>query len=289
MDIVATKVEAGLVMLEARKISVQLGGKKILDDVSLNIKPGEVLAVIGANGAGKSTILKALSGDVSVDTGQIIMNDKPLCDWSLSERAEIRAILPQNSTLSFPFSVQDVVLMGRNPHCKYKESSRDHQIVAKAMQAVEINHLQYRQYQTLSGGERQRVQFARILSQIWEPVTSQPRYLLLDEPTSALDLAHQHETLAIARILSTKQGVGVLVILHDLNLAALYADRIAILKNGSLIAQGTPQAVLTEPVIELAFGYSVTISTHPQKRNCPLVISESKERMGFESLFSSRI
>jgi iron complex transport system ATP-binding protein len=275
-------------MLEAKKISVKLGDKKVLDDVSLNVKPGEVLAVIGANGAGKSTLLKALSGDVLVDTGKIIMNGKPLCDWSLPERAEIRAILPQNSTLSFPFSVQDIVLMGRNPHCKYKESSHDHQVVAHAMQALEISHLQYRQYQTLSGGERQRVQFARILSQIWEPVTSQSRYLLLDEPTSALDLAHQHETLVIARILATKQGVGVLVILHDLNLAALYADEIAILKNGSLIAEGTPQAVLTEPVIEVAFGCSVTISTHPQKRNCPLVISELKERMDIEAIFSSR-
>jgi iron complex transport system ATP-binding protein len=287
VDIVATKIEAGLVMLEARKISIRLGGEKVLDDVSLNVKPGEVLAVIGANGAGKSTLLKALSGEIPVDTGQIIMNGKSLSDWSLAERAETRAILPQNSTLSFPFSVQDVVLMGRNPHCKYKESGRDHQIVAKAIQAVEISHLQYRQYQTLSGGERQRVQFARILSQIWEPVTSQPRYLLLDEPTSALDLANQHETLVIARILGAKQGVGVLVILHDLNLAAFYADRIAILKKGSLIAEGTGtgQAVLTESAIEQEFGCPVVVIEHPQKRNCPLVISEFTRRLDIEAIF----
>lgn len=260
-------------MIEARGIDVSIGAKALLKNVSLEVRAGEVLIVVGPNGAGKSTLRKVLCGDLPPTRGEVLMNERRLFEWPLLERARVRAVLPQDSTLNFPFTVLEVVLMGRAPHLKGTENRRDYEIARAALDAVEAAHLEERIYPTLSGGERQRVHLAHALAQIWEPPSSDPnaaRYLLLDEPTSNLDLAHQHRTLAVARRFA-REKVGVLVILHDLNLAAQYADRIAVLREGTLVALGTPQDVLTPEAIRETFATPVIVMKHPHL-DCPLII-----------------
>ncbi|HEY0428245.1 MAG TPA: heme ABC transporter ATP-binding protein [Pyrinomonadaceae bacterium] len=257
-------------LIEAQNITVEIHSRKILEDVSVSINCGEVLAVLGANGAGKSTLRKVLCGDLAPTAGAVSMNGKALDDWTLIERAKARAVLPQDSTLNFPFAVLEVVLMGRAPHVRGTESRKDYEIARAALEAVEAEHLEDRIYPTLSGGERQRVHLARVLAQIWESSATGARYLLLDEPTSNLDLAHQHETLKIARKLAV-EGVGLLVILHDLNLAARYADKVMMLKDGKIIAFGSVEEVFTAGIIDETFGVNVSVIKHPFF-DCPLII-----------------
>lgn len=269
-----------VVVLAVHDMSVRAGDKILLSEISLNVLPGEVLAVVGPNGAGKSTLLKALCGELSMHCGQIVMNGRNLADWSLREQACLRSVLPQNSTLVFPFSVLDVVLLGRSPHSGTRNTSHDESIARKALALTDAGVLRERLYTTLSGGERQRVQLARVLAQIWEPATSEARYLLLDEPTSALDLAHQHATLTTARHFAESQNIGVFVILHDLNLAAGYADRIAVLDGGRLKAQGSPCEVLEPGLIHEVFRVPVTVTRHPQKQNQVLIIDCPHQALG---------
>lgn len=250
-------------MIEARGVTYAIGQKRLLDDVSVTVVPGEILAIVGPNGAGKSTLRRILTGDMEPTQGEVRMGDRRLAEWSARERARVRAVLPQDSTLNFPFVVSEVVLMGRTPHLNGSESKRDHQIAAEALRAVEAEHLRARLYPTLSGGERQRIQLARVLAQIWDPPPEGSRYLLLDEPTANLDLAHQHVTLKVVRRFAG-EGVGAMVILHDLNLAAQYADHIVMLKEARVTASGPPAEVLTQTMIEQTFELPVTIIPHPR-------------------------
>lgn len=260
-------------MLSAEKVTVKIAQKILLDNVSLSIKPGELLAVIGPNGAGKSTLLKSLSGETPPTSGKVTLNKQILSDWVLTERAQLCAILPQSSSLSFPFSVLDIVLMGRSPHSKTNHAPTDLTVAHQAIALIGIEPLTERIYTTLSGGEKQRVHFARVLTQIWHPIASQSRYLMLDEPTSALDISCQHDCLKIARDLAKQKNIGVLVVLHDLNLAALYADKIAVLLAGKLMICDVPKVVINKALIQHVFNYSAEVYTHPQNNNCPLVIS----------------
>ena len=260
-------------MLAANNIHMQVGDKHLLHDVSLQIKPGEVLAVLGPNGAGKSTLLKILSGEMDTTQGNVTLNDNNLSQITPKQRAKLRAVLPQDASLSFPFKVNEVVMMGRSPY-RGAGIEVDTRIIEECLTAAEAVHLAQRDYTTLSGGERQRVQLARVLAQIWESdEDSQHRYLLLDEPTSALDLAHQHHTFAVARDLAVHRGIGVLAVLHDLNLAALYADRIAILKQGKMLCQGTPKEVLNPANIKQAFEIPAAVLPHPLRKDCPLIVA----------------
>ncbi len=261
-------------MIEAKNITVEIHSRKILEDVSLRVDCGEVLAVLGPNGAGKSTLRKILCGDLEPTGGEVLMNGKLLEDWSLTERAKSRAVLPQDSSLNFPFTAMEVVLMGRAPHIEGAESKKDYEIARAALCSVEEIELENRIYPTLSGGERQRVQLARVLAQIWEASGDEPRYLLLDEPTSNLDLAHQHSTLKIARRFA-RENAAVLIILHDLNLAAQYADRIVILKAGKIVAQGKPREIFTEKIIRDTFDLPVSVIEHPQLKY-PLIIPSAE-------------
>lgn len=256
-------------MIEARHVYVAIGSKALLEDISLSVNLAEVVAVVGPNGAGKSTLRKALCGDAPLSGGEVLMSGRALADWSLTERAQVRAVMPQDSTLNFPFTVLEVVLLGRTPHLRGAEGLRDYEIARDALEAIDARHLEERLYPTLSGGERQRVQLARVLAQIWEKSTGD-RYLLLDEPTSNLDLAHQHSTLAVARRFA-HEGIGVLVILHDLNLAAQYADRVVVLNNGKIANYGTPSEVFTRETIYETFALHVMLTKHPSM-DCPLII-----------------
>lgn len=261
-------------MLSLTDVRVTIGDAVLLDGVSLEVRPGEVVGVVGANGAGKSTLLSVMAGERPPTSGRARLGQHPLTEVPPETLARRRAVLPQHSTLAFSFSVFEVVRMGRAPHA----ASRDlHEAAAwRALERVGVAHLAERLYPTLSGGEQQRVHLARTLAQLDAPVVPDEtgdasRFLLLDEPTASLDLAHQHGVLRTARSLAAN-GIGVMVVLHDLNLAAQYADRLAVLRRGRLLADGPPEAVLTPDLVHSAFEVSVTVMAHPCL-SCPLVVA----------------
>ena len=218
--------------------------------------------MVGPNGAGKSTLLRALAGDVATAGGDVRLAGRPLGRWRPVELARARAVVLQHAGLDFDFTALDVALLGRAPHSGVLRHTRDIAIAAAALAACGAAHLRGRAYPTLSGGERQRVQLARALAQIWDVRPDAPRYLLLDEPTAALDLAHQHHVLQ--KLLEWAQrGTGVLVVLHDLNLAAAYADRVLVLRAGRSVACGPPAEALTAAVVEVAFDIRVALVDAP--------------------------
>jgi len=254
-------------MMKAQTISVHLDGKCVLSDIDLTLEPGQMLGVLGPNGAGKSTLLGALCGELATTSGQLWLDQQPLSHWSGQQRARRLAVLPQSSTLSFAFRVRDVVAMGRLPHDSGQE--RDAGIVQASLEAADAWHLQDRSYLALSGGERQRVHLARVLAQLWPGEGGQT--LLLDEPTSMLDPLHQHTTLQSVREFANR-GAAVMVILHDLNLAARYCDRLLLLESGRSYALGTPDAVLVPEALKAVFGLEVLVQRHPE-RGHPLIIA----------------
>ncbi len=250
-------------MIKARNIQVSRGGNLILKNVSLTIRPGEVVAVVGANGAGKSTLLQAMSKSLTVSSGLISLNGIALEDWETTNLARVRGILSQQINLSFCLPVIEVVNLGRHPHAQLLSRTENEAIAWHCLQQVGMQDFAYRNIQTLSGGEQQRVHFARVLAQINESHSAQAKYLLLDEPTSSLDLYQQHQLLQLVREQSKSSQIGIFIILHDLNLAAQYADHLVLLKNGSVIEQGTPAEVLTEQNILAGFNMQTEIVRKP--------------------------
>lgn len=262
-------------MISVEQLGFQVAGKQLLSDISFELKPGEVIAVLGPNGAGKSTLLKCLAGQHQPTTGKIRIGEAMLDAIPAKEVATWRGVLPQSSRIPFEFRVIEIVILGRSPHLHGAETSKDHQIARDALKLMDALHLAERTVNTLSGGELQRVHMARVLAQIWEPVSNPGRLLLLDEPTASLDLNHQHALLETARAWANN-GTAVMVILHDLNLAAAYADRILILKRGMLVAEGSPTKVLTPEILADTFQVSVSILEHPMHQG-PLVVVHSKK------------
>lgn len=256
-------------MLEIITASVHRARRKIVQEASLALHPGSLLALIGPNGAGKSTALKLLSGELRADCGEARLDGLALAYWDRGELAQRRAVLSQGITLAFGFSVFDVAAMGRRPHAGCGREA-NHLITRAALATVDMFDLQERDYQTLSGGEQQRVQLARVLAQIW-PYRDKTGYLLLDEPVAGLDPAHQHAVLDHARRWAAR-GIGVLAVLHDLNLAAQYADRIAIMREGRILFQGGPEAAFTAERIHSAFGVPTEVRVHPRTRRPQMVM-----------------
>lgn len=234
----------------ARDVGVRADHRDLLQGVSLQLRPGEVGAVLGPNGAGKSTLLSALAGLRAPDSGRVTLNGQRVMPSRVHALARHRAVLPQETAVAFDFRVYDVVALGRYPH--HLQPSRDEAaIVRAAMQATGVAALAERSVASLSGGERARVQLARVMAQIWEPAADgAPRWLLLDEPTAALDLRHQHETLRTVQRWAREQGVGVLAVLHDPNLALRYADRAWVLHHGVLQASGPADHVLRPALVQ---------------------------------------
>lgn len=245
-----------MVSLAARGVDVVLGSRQVLTGASMEVSPGELVAVLGPNGAGKSTLLNVLSGEQKVLTGDVRIGDEKLHHLSSASLACKRALMPQKASLSFPFKVKDVVAMGRDPFRASVEVSSNSLAVDWALQETDISHLARRVYTQLSGGEQQRVQLARVLAQVWREADEDARFLLLDEPTASLDLAHQHSVLHLASKL-VERGVGVVAVVHDLNLAALYATQVVVLSKGNVVATGTPEAVLQPSLIADVFDLSV--------------------------------
>ena len=262
--------------LIANNIQLQIGKKTLLSNINFEAKAGEFVAIVGPNGAGKSSLFKVLTREYDFFEGTVELNSKAYKDWKPEEIALQVGVLPQSSGLNFPFSAYEVVLLGRLPHSTGRV--RDEEIALQALQAVDAEHLADSSYLSLSGGEKQRVQLARVLTQIWEETKvasdgKTERFLLLDEPTSALDLAHQHMILKLAKQLS-KQGVGVIAILHDLNLASEYADRLIMLKDGEIHNEGSAEQSLTPSLIQQLFDIEVDVIPHP-KSGHPLIISSA--------------
>ena len=231
-------------MLDAKNISVSYGSKKVLNNVSAQFEPGKVSVIIGPNGSGKTTFLKTISGEIVPDSGTVEYGRITLHKDNSSEIAKIRSVLAQQSELSFPLTVREVVMMGRYPHFPFKPTHVDEDICRKSIEMLDLQGFSERNYLTLSGGEQQRVHFARVLSQIWEKPGENGRYLLLDEPISSLDLNYQHEFLKKARKLARESTV-VIAVLHDVNLTAQYADYVYLLKDGVIIDKGEPERVIT--------------------------------------------
>lgn len=236
-------------------LGVGVPGGPLLATVSATLRAGRVTAIVGPNGAGKSTLLSLLSGERAPLLGQVLLQGRALADRRAAELARIRAVMPQDGGVAFDFTVREVVEMGRYPH-RHAPSRREAAIVDEAMEATGVAHLARRGIQTLSGGERARAHLARALAQVWEPGAA-PRWLLLDEPTAALDLAHQHQSLRLLRAWAEEQGVGVVVVLHDLNLALRYAHDALLLARGHA-QTGPVQQVLTESAIARVWGVGCT-------------------------------
>ena len=270
--------------LEVQNISIDRGGKRIVSNVSLTVQPGEVVAIAGPNGSGKSTILGAMSGELPYVEGEIKIEGKPINEWHPQALARQRAVLLQESPLTFPFTVIDVILMGRSPHHQGLETERDIHIADQALMMVGLSGFESRRYTQLSGGEKQRVHLARVLSQVWTDDHDDMRdsgtakYLILDEPTSSQDLAAQHLVLSSAQTFA-KQGVGVLCVLHDLNQAAQYADRILLLSEGECVSIGQPKETLTPSLLEKVYGVPIHVLNHDDYPH-PIVLSKPVQNKG---------
>ncbi|MGH8847574.1 MAG: heme ABC transporter ATP-binding protein [Polaromonas sp.] len=250
-------------LLEAVKVAVQVPGKTLLQATSAHFAAGQVTAILGPNGAGKSTLMSVLTGQRQPGGGHVYLAGRALADYPPGELARLRACVAQETQVAFEFTVREVVELGRYPH-RRQPSRHEAAIALQAMQATAVEHLQHRALNTLSGGEKARVRLARALAQVWEPLASSVdhpavRWLLLDEPTAALDLQHQHRMLQLARSWACGQGVGVVAVLHDLNLALRYSDRCVVLQGGQVVASGATAEVLTPACIRRVWG----VLAHP--------------------------
>lgn len=242
----------------AHSLSLRLGKRRVIDGVSLTLRRGEITALIGPNGAGKSTLLRLLTGFLSPDSGERHIEGRPLADWSASALSRRRAVMLQRTQLNANWPVETVIAMGRAPW----GTEPDPALIRRVMAETGCTHLAGRRYPALSGGEQQRVQLARSLAQLWDHGGPQG-WLFLDEPTSALDLYYQQHLLRLLKKLTRRGQLHVCIVLHDLNLAALWADRILLLHQGKLVAQGTPQEVIQQSVIHRWYGADISLVQHP--------------------------
>jgi iron complex transport system ATP-binding protein len=245
-------------MLDVRNLSFSYLNGFSLQGINLKVGKGEMVALLGPNGSGKSTLLRLAAGVLQPNEGEVLLNGTSLRKLSRKEVAQSVAVVPQYFNLPFAFTVAEVVMLGRTPFVKVLsgESEYDHRIARQAMEQTDIERFSGRTFNELSGGERQKAILAMALAQ-------QPKLLLLDEPTAHLDIKHQVEILGLVRSLNREQSVTVVGAMHDLNLAALYFDRLVMLKEGAIFAEGSPSQVLTEEIIAEVYGASVYIGRHP--------------------------
>lgn len=254
--------------LDLHRVSAAPWGAPLLQDISLQLAEGRVLAVIGPNGAGKSSLLHIIAGGLAVASGELHLDGRPLAGWPERERARALALQAQHSALNFPFTVEEVVLLGRIPHDS--GSACDAGILDQVLAATDTERLRHRPFTQLSGGEKQRVQLARAVAQVWRREDAPCRLLLLDEPSSALDLAHQRMVLALVSRLAA-DGVAVVMSTHDYNLVAARADQVLVLDRGDQYSCGCPADVLTPAMFARVFDVDVLVQPHPDTGS-PLVI-----------------
>ena len=244
--------------IAVKNLNHAFDGRTVLQDVAFDVAPGGFFIVIGPNGSGKTTLLKLLVGLLPLKSGCIDLLSKSINRYTARSLARRIAYVPQSVPMEFPFSVSQVVLMGRAPHLGLLgfEGVRDLEIARNAMTITGVEHLARRRLDQLSGGEQQRVFIARAICQ-------QPEILLLDEPTAALDLSHQVRLMDLLEGLKNSQGVTVVMVSHDLNLAAMYADRLLLLSKGSVARMGTPEEVIDYEMLEKVYGCEVLVDQSP--------------------------
>jgi len=244
-------------IIEAREIKYRYSnnGNWVLDGFSLNIKQGEIVGIVGPNGSGKTTVLKLISKVLKPESGTILLMDRNIVSMKQKEIAKTIAVVPQGTTIAFPFSVREVVLMGRSPHLGFLKIERelDMKITDNAMALTDTLEIADRNIDELSGGERQRVIIARALSQ-------EPKIMLLDEPTSYLDINHQVEIFDLIKRLNSEHDLTVLIVSHDLNMTAEYCDRLVFMKNGKVYKDGNPKEVITETNMREVYGVNAVVS-----------------------------
>lgn len=249
-------------MLTASNITFRVGNKPLVSDISASFAAGKLHLIIGPNGAGKSTLVKVLARLLRPQTGRVEYDGVDVSSASEAELARRRAVLSQAVEVAFPLTVREVVMMGRYPHFGGRPGPIDEKMVDQVMQHFDVTEFSERNYQTLSGGERQRVNFARVLAQLWPDgsggASSSSRYLFLDEPLTFLDIRHQIDFLKKIRRFTEAPEVVTVGVVHDLNLAARFADQIVLLNEGRVVASGTPAEVLTADRIESVFAVRPT-------------------------------
>ncbi len=257
-------------MLHIEDLSVSYGKRRVLRQVSLRVESGQVLALIGPNGSGKSTLIRAVSGVLPIESGRIHVDGRAVSGLSTMERARYLAVVPQARNLPPAFSVYESILLGRTPYLGWlgRAGESDHERVHYALERTQMLPLSDRMVGELSGGEQQRVLLARALAQD-TPV------LLLDEPTTHLDLQHRESLVNLVRELAKGKNLAVLMVLHDLNMASLYADRVSLLVDGQIQATGTPSEVLTEANLSRVYNVAVHIIPHPEYGN-PLILPDGR-------------
>jgi iron complex transport system ATP-binding protein len=245
-------------MIDTRKLSFSYLEDLVLNRISFSVADSEFVGIIGPNGAGKSTLLKLMDGILQPKEGEIRLQKKLLQEYTRKQLAKMIGFVPQNFSTAFSYSVNDIVLMGRYPHLSAfsTENVDDFRIVESSMQSTDVWQLRHRQFSELSGGERQRVVLASALAQ-------EPQVLLLDEPTSSLDIKYQYQFYSILQELQQDSGLTIVVVTHDINLAARYCQRLILLKNGSVVDDGAPGKVITKEIMESVYEVEVEIMQHP--------------------------
>lgn len=253
-------------MLNIDHLSVYYGSRQVLRDIQLEMNSGEIVALIGPNGAGKSTLIRSISGVIPIRAGHVFVDQKNVTTLSTMERARYISVLPQAVSMPPAFTVWETVLLGRTPYLNFlgQTSAKDEALARQALQQADVLHLVGKRMDEISGGEQQRVLLARTLVQD-TPI------LLMDEPTTHLDLSHQIDLLKLVTKHAREKKLTVLIALHDLNLASMFADRIAIVQNGQLCVAGTPQETLTSDIINSVYQVAVHIVSHPET-GAPLII-----------------
>lgn len=256
-------------MIKALELNYKIKKFSILDEVDFHIDSGEFVAIVGPNGAGKSSLLSLLANEVETsETKKVVLKDTELPKWDIGELSFHKAKFSQHYSNDIPLLVREVVMMGRYPYFDSKPKAEDLESVSKMMLETDITHLKEREYNTLSGGEKQRVHLARALVQLENSI--EKKILFLDEPLNNLDIKHQYKTLKIIKDFVSK-GNSAVVVLHDLNLAGAFADRIFLMKNGKLVCEGTPEDVFEPERIEEVYNFPCTICKNPVNQN-PLIL-----------------
>lgn len=247
-------------MLDAKNITVRLGRREILKGIDFRARPAAVTAIVGPNGSGKTTLLRALTGDLSPD-GRVWLNGHDIATTRPWVLASLRGVLPQATPLAFPFTAAEVVRLGLMGGVEAAEDG----LVPKALARVGLAGFEGRYYQELSGGEQQRVQLARVLAQVWHPTAhGRPRWLFLDEPVSSLDIGHQLQVMQVARDFADAGG-GVVAVMHDLNLTAMFADAVTLLAEGRVLGHGAPGEVLRDDLLSRAYRCPIRVNTAPAR------------------------
>lgn len=259
-------------MIEARNLTVSRGRKAILHRLDLTVRPGQLTAIAGPNGSGKSTLLKAIAGELPYQ-GSLTLLGQEISGYAPERLAEMRGVLPQSSEVAFPFSVSDIVGLGLETGGRGRRADAG-LCIADALSRVGLSGFEARNYMELSGGEQQRTQFARVLCQIPSPLSEEaiPRLLLLDEPVASLDIRHQLEIMEQARAYA-RQGAAVVAVMHDLNLTALFADKLLLMRDGHIVVSGPVPEVLTDALLEKVYGCRLRVNAVPPA-GIPFVLAQ---------------